>query len=52
VSARLSDEDARWLKSSCAAAGVPERVTDPDAVARAAALLGDAYSPRDNRDDT
>lgn len=42
MSARLSDEDVRWLAESCRKSGVPEQISDPDVIARAARVLGEA----------
>lgn len=39
MSARLSEEDREYLRRSCEASGVPERVEDPETVLRAADLL-------------
>lgn len=35
----LSQSDREWLKKSCAESGVPERVTDPETVLKAAEVL-------------
>jgi hypothetical protein len=39
VSARLTNAERRWLRESCEKSGVPERITDPVELARAAELL-------------
>ena len=39
MSTRLSTQDREYLRRSCAASGVPVRVTDPVLITRAAELL-------------
>lgn len=39
MSRPLSEEDCEWLRRSCEASGVPEKITDPEVVLRAAEVL-------------
>jgi hypothetical protein len=49
VTARPSGKDREWLARSCERSGVPEKISDPVALARAADLLrpASATSPHD-----
>ncbi len=45
--AGLSDDDiAAWVADSCAAQGVPVKITDPEAVRRVGVLMRAADAPR------